>query len=245
MPAVVGHRGAPRRARENTAASFAAAAAEGASWVELDARRSADGVVVVHHDAVTADGRPIVSQTAAGLVAWGIADLAGVLGQLPAGLGVDVECKNSPGEPDYDENQRLAGMVAEVIAASRRGDAAGRHRPLLVTSFNPMLLLAAAARLGDVPTGLLHGGAMSVAAGIELAGELGVDVLCPHQSCRDLGGDAVAAAHTAGLAVLVWTVDDPDRARALAAGGVDALCTNDPAAITAALHDLGEDGPVV
>jgi glycerophosphoryl diester phosphodiesterase len=41
----------------------------------------------------------------------------------------------------------------------------------------------------------------------------------------------VAAAHTAGLAVNTWTVDDPDRIALLVSWGVDAVVTNDvPAA---------------
>jgi len=235
LPAVVGHRGAPHRARENTVASFLAAASEGATWVELDARRSGDGVVVVHHDPVTADGRPVVEQAASELAAKGVADLAGVLAQLPPWLGVDVECKNLPGEPDYDEQQLLAGMVAEVITASL--DAAPRSpwRGLLISSFNPMLLLAIAPLLDGTPTGLLHSDAITVAAGIDLAREFGVAALCPHVDCADLGADVIAAAHAAQLAVLVWTVDDADRGRSLAAAGVDAICTNDPAGIVAAL----------
>jgi glycerophosphoryl diester phosphodiesterase len=38
----------------------------------------------------------------------------------------------------------------------------------------------------------------------------------------------VAAAHRAGIAVIVWTVDDADRIGALLAMGVDGICTNDP-----------------
>ena len=68
-PAVVGHRGAPTLAPQNTPASFLAAAEEGASWVELDVRRSADDVLVCQHDPVDAEGRPLVEQTAADLAA--------------------------------------------------------------------------------------------------------------------------------------------------------------------------------
>ncbi|MGH2926480.1 MAG: glycerophosphodiester phosphodiesterase [Solirubrobacterales bacterium] len=34
--------------------------------------------------------------------------------------------------------------------------------------------------------------------------------------------------HDAGLELIAWTVDDPDRMRALARIGVDGICTNDP-----------------
>ncbi|HEY1737167.1 MAG TPA: glycerophosphodiester phosphodiesterase, partial [Acidimicrobiia bacterium] len=50
-PLVLGHRGASRGAPENTIAAFTRAAELGADGVELDVHRTADGVLVVHHDA--------------------------------------------------------------------------------------------------------------------------------------------------------------------------------------------------
>lgn len=227
-PVVMGHRGVPLRAPENTPESFAAAAHEGATWVELDARRSGDGVVVVHHDPVTIDGVALVERSGRELRELGVWDLATVLDGLPAGLGVDVELKNLPGQPDYDDGQ-LADMVAAVLAP-RSG-----QRPLAVTSFNPETALRAAAGLSGVPAGLLTVDAFGVPAGAELADELGFDFLCPNAAADGLDATGVAKAHALGLAVLVWTVDDPDHARALAAAGVDALCTNDPAGLLRAL----------
>lgn len=43
-----------------------------------------------------------------------------------------------------------------------------------------------------------------------------------------LTGADVARAHEAGLKLYIWTVDDPARARELAAMGVDGLTTNIP-----------------
>jgi glycerophosphoryl diester phosphodiesterase len=47
---VVGHRGAPRRARENTLDSFDFAENLGADAIELDVRQTRDGEAVVFHD---------------------------------------------------------------------------------------------------------------------------------------------------------------------------------------------------
>ena len=47
--------------------------------------------------------------------------------------------------------------------------------------------------------------------------------------------ESVALAHDLGLRVDVWTVDDPDEIRALAAAGVDAIITNVPDVALAAL----------
>src|SRR3954469_3561814 len=49
-PLVLGHRGASAAAPENTVAAFVRARELGADGVELDVRRAADDVLVVHHD---------------------------------------------------------------------------------------------------------------------------------------------------------------------------------------------------
>ena len=56
-PLVVAHRGASHDRVENTVEAFAEARVQGAEWVELDVRLSADDVLMVHHDAHYADGR--------------------------------------------------------------------------------------------------------------------------------------------------------------------------------------------
>ncbi|HLU41847.1 MAG TPA: glycerophosphodiester phosphodiesterase, partial [Microthrixaceae bacterium] len=56
---VIAHRGASADHRENTIEAFHGAREQGADWVELDVRRSADGALVVHHDPVYADGRTV------------------------------------------------------------------------------------------------------------------------------------------------------------------------------------------
>lgn len=228
-PVIVGHRGAPREAPENTPEAFAAAASAGARWVELDVRRSGDGVAVVHHDPWTADGVAVVDRDGAALRRAGLHSLDEVLDGLPAGLGVDVEVKNLPGDPDYDEADTVAGIVAEALRP-RVG-----QRPLLVSSFNPATLVAVAELLPEVPTGLLHAPASSVATAQEVALDLGARVLCSHVDAPGMGSAGLGGAHAAGLAVLVWPVDDVQRARALAADGADALCTNDPRLLVGAL----------
>src|SRR5579862_7815521 len=64
-PLVLAHRGASAVAAENTVAAFAKARELGADGVELDVRRSADGVLVVHHDAALHGGGVIASLTLA------------------------------------------------------------------------------------------------------------------------------------------------------------------------------------
>lgn len=70
---VVGHRGAPNQAPENTLASFEAAIAIGVDAIELDVHHSRDGHLVVIHDATlerTTDGHgPVHERTLAELKA--------------------------------------------------------------------------------------------------------------------------------------------------------------------------------
>lgn len=226
---VVGHRGAPRLAPENSLDGFLAAVTAGAGWVELDARRGADGTVVVVHDALLPDGAPVVELTGPDLLARGVPTLAQVLALLPDGIGVDVELKNLYGEPDYDEQQRLADLVAGVLAP------AVGQRPLIASSFNPLALGAVRAALPGVALGLLTVPGLSVAAGLDLASEFGTDALHPHRSAPDLDSGAVGEARARGLPLMVWTVDEPDEARRLARAGVDAICTNDPEGVAKAL----------
>src|SRR5215204_4501911 len=51
QPVIFAHRGASAHAPENTLAAFELALAQGADGIELDAKLSADGHVVVIHDA--------------------------------------------------------------------------------------------------------------------------------------------------------------------------------------------------
>ena len=66
LPRLIGHRGAARHAPENTLASVRMAALQGAPWVEVDVKLTADGVPVLMHDDTldrTTNGRGKVAET--------------------------------------------------------------------------------------------------------------------------------------------------------------------------------------
>ena len=230
-PVIVGHRGVRRPGvAENTPEAFALAAAAGAGWVELDARRSADGVAVVFHNGCTPDGMPVVEQTAARLHAdHGICTLAHVLSQMPPGMGVNVEVKNLPGEPDYDVDDAIVPTVVDDIEACA-GD-----RPLLLSSFNPLTVEALRRLRPDTPTGLIHWSSLDLREAVTIALEYGAAAVVPGLGAPGLDSDGIAAAHAAGLEVMVWTVNDEATVLELAAAGVDAICTDDPARMRTAL----------
>jgi glycerophosphoryl diester phosphodiesterase len=107
---VQGHRGAKGLVVENTLEGFRAAYAAGVSGIELDVRLSADGEVVVWHDAVLLPHK--ASSTTPGLVGSRVADLT--LEQLRS---VDVGSQTVEGFPDQQpaSGARIA-TLAEVLA---------------------------------------------------------------------------------------------------------------------------------
>jgi glycerophosphoryl diester phosphodiesterase len=77
-----------------------------------------------------------------------------------------------------------------------------------------------------LPTGLLALDLSDPAAVIAVAVDGGHRALNPWNMMTT--GQLVEDAHDAGLEVNVWTVDDPDEIRRLAALNVDSLITNFP-----------------
>jgi len=227
-PLVVAHRGASAAAPENTLEAFALAATLGADWVELDVRVTSDHVLVVHHDPHLGDGRVIVDTPAHELPA-SVPTLAAALDVCDAaGLGVNVEIKGLPGEPDLHRAPWLAGAVAELLLERLSDRAPGSiAASLLVTSFLPATIDAVRLAGGVwLPTGLLALDLSDPATVIAVAVDGGHRALNPWNMMTT--GQLVEDAHDAGLEVNVWTVDDPVRMTELVDWGVDALITNTP-----------------
>ncbi|MCO8127704.1 glycerophosphodiester phosphodiesterase [Acidimicrobiia bacterium EGI L10123] len=224
-PLVYGHRGASADAPENTVEAFALARAQGAHGVELDVRRCRDGDMALHHDAELADGRRIVELTRADLPDTSCT-LAEAL-DVCEGMVVNIEIKNVSIDPDHDPECRLADTVVALL--HERG---GRDR-VIVSSFGLPTIDRVRAIDPDVPTGFLTFIEPMGPQAIELAARHGHQAIHPHVATVDEA--FVELAHQHGLAVNVWTVDDPDQIRQLAAWGVDGIVTNVPAAALAAL----------
>ena len=225
-PQVIGHRGASAGAPENTLAAFRLAVAQGADGVETDVRRAADGALVLHHDANLSDGR-LVGATVRGDLPRSVPTLGEVLAAGP--WFVNIEIKNDPDEPGHDPSGRLVDDVVAEVAAHGAGSR------VLLSSFDWATVRRAREVAPDLAVAWLvwtgTGGGPS--AWVARAAAAGMRGLNPQDVLVD--AELVVAAHGAGLAVNVWTVDDPDRIRALARLGVDAIITNDPAAALAAL----------
>jgi glycerophosphoryl diester phosphodiesterase len=224
-PRVIAHRGARRVAPENTIEAFLAAAQLGADGVELDVHRTADGALVVHHDA-DAPGVGVLAQRALSEIRTARPDIPTLDEALDAcaGMLVNVEVKNLPGDTDYDPTDGAAAAVVELLRRRELRD------DVLVSSFN----LATADRVraldDSIPTGFLTLVGMDPVNGVEVAHAHGHGALHPDvRSLTDtVAEDTVARAHELQMAVNVWTVNGEDEMRRLTAAGVDALITDVP-----------------
>ena len=192
----------------------------GADGVELDVRRSADGGLVVHHDAALPDGRPIRTLRVAELPA----EVPLLTPALDAcdGMLVNIEIKNLPTEGEFDPTEAVAIAVA-ALASERRLSVGARY---LISAFTLATIDAVRAAEPDLPTGWLIPPRFDQLAAVQTAAERGHVAVHPHHQA--VTAELVAAAHAAGLAVNTWTVDDPVRMQLLADLGVDAIITNVP-----------------
>lgn len=229
LPACVAHRGGGSTAPENTLPAIAAGAGRGFRAVEFDVQLSADGVPVLFHDDTlerTSDGHGRVIDhpwsTLAQLDAgrWFAPRFAGTpvprLDQALAacaalGLQAVVELKVGPGQ----DPERLGAVVADAVAATAV--------PALLISFSLPALRAA------------HGVRPEQARALLLDREWPADWRVRAAACGACAIDAdhasltperIAAVRGAGLRLVVWTLDDPLRARELRAAGVDAVTTD-------------------
>jgi glycerophosphoryl diester phosphodiesterase len=210
-PLRIAHRGMPRRERENTLPSFAAAIAAGADGIELDVHSTADGVVVVHHDPVIPGGMAIAGagwrdlQHEASVHDVQVPTLAEVCDLVEDHVELFVEIKGS-------------GIERQVVAAL-----AGHRGPRAIHSFDH----DAISRLSALDRGLRLGLLFEerppdVTSTLAAAGATDA---WPHHTLAD--GPLVDAVHRMGGRVIAWTVNDQRDIARLAALDVDGLCTDD------------------
>jgi glycerophosphoryl diester phosphodiesterase len=235
-PLVFAHRGGSALGPENTIPAFDRGLSAGADGLELDVHLARDGVVVVHHDREL--GRTI---RASGPLSAFSADQ---LGRFDATSHFGAT-EDRAGVPTLDEVLRRytkARMIIElkqptrllahaVIDAVRR---AGADDRICLGSFSLRAMMAARARDRRLATS---------AATFEVRMAL-YRTWCrwpprrppyaafqvPERSGRTtiVTPSFIRAAHEAGVAVQVWTVDDPDDINRLLDWGVDAIISDRP-----------------
>jgi len=216
---VLAHRGGKGPWRENTLEAFAGALDAGADGVELDVRRSADGELVVHHDAGVS-GSGLVHECGRRQLPGWVPTLEQALAAC-GGSVVNVEIKNVPTDPGYDPAHRVSAEVSRVLT---RGAGPGRPWPagVIVSSFWPDALAAVGGE--GVALGLLVHPALDALSALEVAAGLRCAALHPHHS--QVTPELVARAHGQGLAVVTWTVNSPEEIDVVVEAGADVVITD-------------------
>ncbi len=210
MTLVIAHRGASFDERENTLPAFERAIALGADFVELDVRVSADGELVVSHDAdlgrLTTLSGSLRTHSAAELGEVGIPTLAEALDLMRGRIGVMAELKQP-------WRYRRHDVVARTVALLGRDD--------MVVSFEPRALVEAL-RLRPKLRVIQH-----VGYGVTIRRAAGYAWAAGFHDPRATRR-GIERARTLGLATTVYTVNDPSRMRHLAALGVDGIFSDRP-----------------
>jgi len=232
-PIIFAHRGSSSHAPENTLAAFRFALDQGADGIELDAKLTADGRVVVMHDATldrTTSGRGYVWKHT-------LAELR----KLDAGSAFSAAFEGEP-IPTLDEVLELAGnrlivnielsnystprdSLVQTVCAVVRSHAT-RHQ-VLFSSFLPGNLARCARLMPEAPRGLLALPGWKGVWARSVSFMFGAyDALHAHTS--DTTREQVQRVHRLRRRIHVWTVNRAEDFARFQAWGVDGIFTDDP-----------------
>jgi glycerophosphoryl diester phosphodiesterase len=233
IPSIIAHRGSSAHAPENTIAAFELALEQGADAIELDAKLTADGEVVVIHDQTvnrttggvgkvremrldqlrTLDAGEYYDST---FIGEKIPTLGEVFEAVGHSLYINVELTNYATLTDS-----LPEKVAELVKQH------GMSEQVLFSSFNPLALSKIRSLVPEAPLGLL---AMPGIAGAwafsPLSNLIHHHALHPEKS--SVTPSRVASLHNKGKKIFVYTVNDSQTMRDLYSWKVDGIITDDP-----------------
>lgn len=241
-PVIFAHRGACAHAPENTLASFCLAIEHQADAIELDAKLTVDGEIVVIHDQTTerttgftGQVRKLTLAEIRGLDAgshfgekWRgekVPTLAEVFETIGRKLFINVELTNYASQLD-DLPVKAAKLVQKM----------GLEEWVMFSSFNPLNLVRTRQILPDTPVGML---ALEGKLGTAARNWLGIAAApkVVHPYLMDATGEYIAEQHQRGRRVNVWTVNHPEDLKRLFAQDVDGIFTDDPMLARQILRD--------
>lgn len=226
QPLVIGHRGAPLLAPENTIESFDAAVAAGADAIEVDVGAG----LVIAHSARELPERPLSLDDVLAFV-------------RERGLVVLVDLKHPGIEGDVARSVARHSLQDSTFVAStspralRRLAAADEELTRSISYPNDRYRVSRFSWPGPV----VAGGAAAARSAMPLRAPLllaagRATVLTVHHAL--LSRALVETARRRGAAVVAWTVNDPLRIAAVARLGVDGIVTDDPGKAREALATL-------
>ena len=243
-PILFAHRGDLTHAPENTLPSFQQALQKGADGVELDAKLTVDGHVIVIHDTTvdrTTDGTGRVASFTLEAIRkldagkWFHEKFSGtkvpLLEEVFETVGrdkmINIELTNYASPRD--------GLVLKVCELIKRHN---NQSQILFSSFFPSNLKIAVQILPEIPRALL---AMPGLVGLwaRSFGFMFGDYQALHPHISNTSREQMQRAHRLKRRVHVWTANTPEEIVRLKEWGVDGLFTDDP---QAAVHALGRDG---
>lgn len=230
-PLIVAHRGGGSLAPENTLAAIEVGARHGHKMIEFDAKLAQDGQIFLLHD-------DTLDRTSNG---WGVAGelVWDKLVQLDAGSWYSPAFRGEklPLLSEVAQQCARLGLMANieikpttgleketgrvVALAARRLWQAQTVAPLL-SSFSVDALEAAMQTAPELPRGIL----LEKWDDNWLALTQRLNCVSLHIDHKELTEARVAALKEAGLHILVYTVNSPERARLLLNWGVDCICTD-------------------
>lgn len=234
---VIGHRGAAAVRPENTLLSFQTARDAGACMIEFDVQPSADGELIVFHDAnltrLCGESTLVTSLSYAALSSRVVGRYQGASLHMPRLLDVfatfqqsllyNIELKTEE-MLSFDIVKRLVNLIREYRVAERVVISSFHHENLrLVREYAPDLALG-------LLLSLEQGCHLNTPAKmVALAHEFASYAIHPDFRLLRLYPALVEQSHDAGLRVFPWTVDHPHVWQVLIGElGVDGVITNDP-----------------
>ena len=245
-PVNFAHRGASARAPENTLEAFRLAVEAGAGGLELDVRMTRDGEVVVIHDA-TVDRVTDGSGAVAGMTLDEVRRFDAGYSFSPdggrtfpyRGRGVRIPTLAEVYEefPDAYVNADIkeAQPEAEEAVLSVIQDAAAEGRTLVASTDHAVLRRFRKVSGGHISTGASRReiaafyvlSRLHLEALVSLAYEA-LQVPVEHRGIKLVTPRFVRAAHSRGVRVDVWTINEPGEMRRLLDLGVDVIMTDHP-----------------